>query len=762
MTKRVFNLETGELLPKTEYEARVKRVKKEATNQKRRQKYKVKKHYEKKAKELNDEYEDFMRNIENLPKPKIRPKSIEPRSKEINNVNGDTQYHYQFDFDYSGYGILEFINSDIEDMMDVIEDNLEACFAMKSIKEILDRDTSYISVQLVMRNVAYNQNETKYISINPRPLRPKDDLYEELTKRVVQYFEKYNEDCLVIDGIKLWIIDRNPVNGRGSTARSIQTSNKLWKDVSIKTKYNCLYCAVGIHNKHKYKEYLEEPSKLINIGKQLKFKVKKHFEICPKRKYSTDYEIKLCADYLHQRIILYNNQYRKIEEFVPEGLDTKKDTIEIRINNNHYSTLIRRKDIGEEDEPPVIFTEYIEDTREKHLKLYENGVFNDEEDEIIQAPRKFKTEFNKKYAATISYDIEATPDPNDHNYHKAYAVGFCYYTEKEVKNIQFWGMDCQEMFLDYLLKNIEELDKYTIYAHNGGKYDYPNLFREALLRYERLVVQKVIELNGRIISFKITNGQHEIYFRDSWCILNGSLEDLTKEFKVKHKKLKELVKHDDINLDNYITHKPEIQKYLTHDCLGLLEVVQSFSRAVWDSTGINLSQIFTAATLGKKYFYKKYYNQFQSPIYFLTKAKDEFIRKTYFGGRNEVFKLKEIKGPIYYYDFTSLYPSVGCKYLPFGEPEWLVLKNMKDFKQFFGFCDVWARTKDFSKKPLHPVLMDTGKRGTKRLFFPHLKNWTKLRLFSQEIREGINNDLYDYKFENDGDTCFGIRFCSWT
>ena len=346
MTKRVFNLESGELIPKDEYEARVKRVKKEATNQKRRQKYKVKKHYEKKAKELNDEYEDFMRNIDNLPKPKIRPKSIEPRSKEINNVNGDTQYHYQFDFDYSGYGILEFINSDIEDMMDVIEDNLEACFSMKSIKEILDRDTSYISVQLVMRNVAYNQNETKYISINPRPLRPKDDLYEELTKRVVQYFEKYNEDCLVIDGIRLWIIDRNPVNGRGSTARSIQTANKIWKDVSIKIKYNCLYCAVGLHNnKHKYKEYLEDPPKLVNIGKQLKFKLKKHFEISPKRKYSTDEEIKMCADYLHQRIILYNNQYRKIEEFVPEVLDSKKDTIEIRINNNHYSTLIRRKDI---------------------------------------------------------------------------------------------------------------------------------------------------------------------------------------------------------------------------------------------------------------------------------------------------------------------------------------------------------------------------------------------------------------------------------
>ncbi len=39
---------------------------------------------------------------------------------------------------------------------------------------------------------------------------------------------------------------------------------------------------------------------------------------------------------------------------------------------------------------------------------------------------------------------------------------------------------------------------------------------------------------------------------------------------------------------------------------------------------------------------------------------DKFIRDGYFGGRVECFNLQEIKDKkIYYYDFTTLYPSEG-------------------------------------------------------------------------------------------------------
>jgi hypothetical protein len=760
--KRVLDLETGELMEKTEYQARVKRIRQVATNKKR-------KHYRQKRKEIENEVKDFIKNIDKQPEPKKPRKTpIKPRKTTNIEVNGDIHYKYIFEFDYGSSSILEFINKDIDDMMEVIEENLNDCFSLKSIKEIMDNG-GYVMAHFMMRNVSYSQNENKHIWA--KFSLSKGELYQKLRESVERHYEKYQEDCLVIDGFELFFIKRNPINGRGSTARSIQSAEKTWRDISVKTRNNCLYCAVGLHiNKHNYKEYLEEPNKLLNIGKQLKFKLKKHFDIPPKKKYSTDAEIQMCADYLRRRIILYNNQYRKVKEFEPETLHDKKDIIEIRINNGHYSTLLRRRDINEEieeetpeEDTPVSTTEYISNNTakiEEHLKIYdaETGTFNDEEDILVKQPRKFKIAYNDKYAA---YDIEATPDTNDNNYHKAYAVGFAYYTKDcTIKNIQFWGLDCQERFLDYLLQNMEELHKYTIYAHNGGRYDYPNLLREALLRYDRLHLQNVIELNGRFISFQITDGTYEINFRDSICILNGSLDDLTKEFGVKHKKLKELVNHDEINLENYMTHKPEISKYLTHDCLGLLEVIQKFSKAVFKATGINLSQIFTNATLSKKHFYKNYYNQFKSPIYFLTKAKDQFVRKTYFGGRNEAFQLREVKGKIYYYDFTSLYPSTGCRYLPFGEPEWVVLKNMNDFKKFFGFCDVWVRTLNFNKKPIHPVLMDTGRSGSKRLVFPHLKNWTKLRLFSQEIRLGIDEDIYEYKFEHEGDTCFGVRFCS--
>jgi DNA polymerase elongation subunit (family B) len=240
------------------------------------------------------------------------------------------------------------------------------------------------------------------------------------------------------------------------------------------------------------------------------------------------------------------------------------------------------------------------------------------------------------------------------------------------------------------------------------------------------------------------------------CIFAGqSLDDLTKELDVEHKKLKELVNHKEINLENYRSLKPEIEKYLYNDCLGLLESIIKFSSEVFKATSINLSEVFTGATLSKKFFYKKFYNHRKTPIYYLSRKKDEFIRQTYFGGRNEVFKLGAINDKAYYYDFTSLYPAVAQKYLPFGEPIWVKMSSADMFKGFFGFCDVWVRTLDFTKRPLHACLKKVGQSN--KLLVPHYKNWTKLRLFSKEIELGMKHKIYEYKFD---DECLGIQFCA--
>lgn len=745
LKKFVFDFETGKIVDKDEFIRSEKEAKKTAqkarNNEKARLNYRVKK-------QLLDELKNFVAELENDDNPITYTKKKKPIKgrTERDVFNGDKEYTYTFNFDYKGMSIIEFVSQDIDDMVQQIGDNIEETLTLKSINELLKNGRSALRIMLNMRNVNYGNNDEKFITTHY--CLNTNEAISNIKERIKKYFDKYEEDAVVIDTFKIFILEKNELNGQGSSTRSISNANDTWKEFNFETRTNCLYVAVSFcKNKEIYEELLENPKKLHNISDKLKYSLKDRFKKQPKRIFSNNDEIVMCSEYLKTPIKLYNNLYRVIFQHNPENKTKDKrtktrDTIEVKISNNHYSALIRKQYISTEA-----------------LQVEENTQKDpiDDIDTLIKKPKYIPSLKSTKYGA---YDIEATPEYdeiNKTNYHKAYACGLSYYHQGEFINAQFWGLDCQTQFLQYLSNNIDKLHLYTIYAHNGGKYDYSNLFREGLdsLKGLNLYTQKMVELNGRIISFVLTDGNHKIYFKDSICLFSGSLDKLTKELDVKHKKLKELVKHNQINLNNYLSLKHNIEPYLHNDCLGLLEVILKFNDNIFDATGINISDVFTASTLSKKHFYRNYYNQYTAPIYFLSKIKDDFIRKTYTGGRNECFHLRKMKGnKWYYYDFTSLYPSVAQKYLPFGEPSWVKLNAKNDFDCFFGFCDVYVRTKDFTKKPIHGVYTKSG--NSNKLLFPHFKEWTKLRLFSQEIRLGMEHSVYEYKF----DECDGIKFSS--
>jgi hypothetical protein len=114
---------------------------------------------------------------------------------------------------------------------------------------------------------------------------------------------------------------------------------------------------------------------------------------------------------------------------------------------------------------------------------------------------------------------------------------------------------------------------------------------------------------------------------------------------------------------------PELKTYLSHDVKGLLESMLIFSKQIYDELKIDVTNCYTGASLAKSCFFKKYYNHKRYPVYTMSDKHDKFIRDGYFGGRVECFNLQEIKDKqIYYYDFTSLYPSEGRRHLPYGKP----------------------------------------------------------------------------------------------
>lgn len=86
----------------------------------------------------------------------------------------------------------------------------------------------------------------------------------------------------------------------------------------------------------------------------------------------------------------------------------------------------------------------------------------------------------------------------------------------------------------------------------------------------------------------------------------------------------------------------------------------------------------TISGLAKKYYLNKLYDDNKYPIVKLTIPIDKFIRKSYKGGMNiclmyGFFTHKKI----YYYDFNSHYPDVGCNPLPFGNPIYKSFENNK-------------------------------------------------------------------------------------
>ena len=116
----------------------------------------------------------------------------------------------------------------------------------------------------------------------------------------------------------------------------------------------------------------------------------------------------------------------------------------------------------------------------------------------------------------------------------------------------------------------------------------------------------------------------------------------------------------------------------------------------------------------------------------------KFIRDFYYGGRVEIFHLGKVpQGPKYYYDFTSLYPAMGLKDLPYGDPVWVDKFNVFEH---FGFASVLVKSREdmLHKKPLHGIKEDS------KLLFRHFKDWTPLTLFSEELKLGINTGMYDY------------------
>lgn len=249
-------------------------------------------------------------------------------------------------------------------------------------------------------------------------------------------------------------------------------------------------------------------------------------------------------------------------------------------------------------------------------------------------PRKHKNDSEKKKAYrrnsgqqlsdnVATLDFETEPFDNQHPEKDILPFAACFYTPVLGK-VFFWNDDWKELIREIMdfLDGLEE--RYTIYAHNGGRFDFRFLMH--------MIEGKSLFMGTALMKAPI--GKHEL--RDSLRILPMALKDYKKDD----------FDYSCLKLEN--RHKPGVREtifeYMGNDCEYLYEMVVAFRQRF----GTHLTVGQAGITELKKHY------EFEC----LSERVDETLRKFFWGGRVECVQGRgHWKGDYKLYDRNSMYPA---------------------------------------------------------------------------------------------------------
>lgn len=244
----------------------------------------------------------------------------------------------------------------------------------------------------------------------------------------------------------------------------------------------------------------------------------------------------------------------------------------------------------------------------------------------IERSRNHKTILKKKRHENIAI-LDTETDPFD-NKNKTKVLPFLavLYSDNFAP-VVIWENDF-EVWVQKVVAAILALpEEYTIYAHNGGRFDFMFLISE---------MRGSISFKGRgIMDAKI--GPHHL--RDSFHLIPEKLAAYQKDAFDYSKLLK-------CNREQY---RDEAIRYCISDCRYLLDLVKKFIA----DHGLKLSIGQAAmATIKKFYTVEKF-----------SEGWDEYVRDFFFGGRVECLKGRgHFVGAYRLYDVNSMYPAVMRNY----------------------------------------------------------------------------------------------------
>lgn len=242
------------------------------------------------------------------------------------------------------------------------------------------------------------------------------------------------------------------------------------------------------------------------------------------------------------------------------------------------------------------------------------------------------------------YDIE-TPGKESLDFH---SVGF-FDGEKYT-----YYRDFEEFLCNILTK---KYSGWRFFAHFGGRFDVHYVY-DWMRANEPKTSMEINCAGSCVISLTIRQGDYRWRFTDSYRLLPKSLETLTNDFDVEHKKLVGRDFTDSL--------------YNEHDCRGLHEVLEQF----FDTFDICSETIAShAMRVFRSHFLKRELWQPHREV-------EEFVRKAYTGGRCEIFRYD--RADLNHYDVNSLFPTAMLEPVPI-EYLFQSRKIPDDDSEFIGF-----------------------------------------------------------------------------
>lgn len=360
----------------------------------------------------------------------------------------------------------------------------------------------------------------------------------------------------------------------------------------------------------------------------------------------------------------------------------------MRGNNPSDQLIIELYNNPEVDElkdldPEIERLQFEYDLEQHRAKIHENKTKKETEGKVKSISLRALTGEIKKYKIA-TFDIEA-------NNWTEFLM--CAFYDGEIYK-EFYSI---KDFLKFVLT--EKYKSYRIFAHFAGRYDFLFLLEHLGSR------AKIIHSNGRILQLKIqlySEDRSYIYFVDSFSLLPTSLDQLSKAFDVRHKK-----QTGKIDFSKRLKITKTLKEYLKNDVIGLYEILDKFQSEL---NAIGAEMKITIASTAMDLFRRKYLD-IEIPSHY---KHEQFIRSGYYGGRVEVFNkyFKAGSGPLYDYDYNSLYPSVMIgNYYPVGNA--ITVDNYNYNPADIGYVEISANIPKNIKIPPLPF-----RQENKMLIFP--------------------------------------------